>query len=127
MTGREASNLLLHPTYVGPRLSPSDELEPWQLHPGILIHMADTSDYATARGFERVALLALLLLTIGAAALAAREWLQAPPPRDISGAFLVLLLGLLLQAVAPFLASRRLRLAAAFGTIAALVGFFLAR
>lgn len=98
-----------------------------QLHPSIPIHMADTSDYATARGFERVALLALLLLTVGAAVLAAREWLQSPPPRDISGAFLVLLLGLLLQAVAPFLASRRLRLAAAFGTIAALVGFFLAR
>ena len=89
--------------------------------------MADTSDYTAARGGERMALLALLLLTVGAAALAAREWLQAPRPREVSGAFLVLLLGLLLQAVAPFLPSRRVRLAAAVGSVAALLGFFLAR
>lgn len=88
--------------------------------------MTDTSDYTAARGFERMALLALLLLTISATALAAREWLQAPPPRDVSGAFLVLLIGLLLQAVAPFLTSRRLRLTTAVGSVAALAGFFLA-
>ena len=89
--------------------------------------MAETSDYTRARGFERTALLALLLLTVGAVALAAREWLQAPAPRDVSGAFLVLLCSLLLQAVAPFLTSRRWRLVAAFGSVAALISFFLAR
>ena len=89
--------------------------------------MAETSDYAGARGMERAALFALLLLTVGAAALAAREWLQAPAPRDVSGAFLILLAGLLLQAVAPFLTRRRLRLFAAFGAVAALLGYFIAR
>ncbi len=89
--------------------------------------MAETSDYTAARGVERIALLALLLLTVAATALGAHEWLQAPRPRDTPGAFLVLLIGLLFQAVAPFLTSRRLRLAAALGSVAALVGFFLAR
>ena len=98
-----------------------------RIHRSILVRMADTSDYTAARGFERTALLALLLLTMGATALAAREWFQSPPPRDVSGAFLVLLCGLLLQAVAPFLTSRRWRLVAAFGSVAALISFFLAR
>lgn len=89
--------------------------------------MADTSAYTTARRGERIALLALLLLTVGAAALAAREWLQAPRLREVSGAFLILLFGLLLQAVAPFLTSRRLRLAAAVGSVAALLGYLVAR
>lgn len=89
--------------------------------------MADMSDHVGARALERTALLVLLLLTVGAAALAAREWLQTPPGRDVSGAFLVLLVGLLLQAVAPFLASRRLRLIAAFAAVAALLGYFFAR